>query len=102
MQERHGEPFYPRSWVDYLLFGDVTILGLGMSMCEMDLWWLMNCKKRNGRGKITYIEPNVSNDKKLLAKAYGVEVITPEVGEGGYPEYYARILESLKDGGKNQ
>lgn len=67
-----------------------------MSMCEMDLWWLMNCKKRNGRGQITFIEPYISEEKRLLAEAYGVKVISPKVGAGGFPEYYSHILESVK------
>ena len=35
------------SWLDYFMLGDVYIVGCGMALSELDLWWLVNCKKRN-------------------------------------------------------
>ena len=93
--ERAGNEFYPRSWVDYFLFGDVTIVGLGMDLSEMDLWWLFNCKKRNGRGKLTYLEPCISKEKQLLAEIYGADVKSEPLPAGGYREYFTKTIKSL-------
>lgn len=92
----HHDEFYPRSWVDYFLFGDVTIVGQGMNFCEIDLWWLINCKKRNGCGRISYFEPNIAEEKQMLSNAYGVHTITEEVsGKEGYMAYYKRLAAVL-------
>ena len=95
VSERNGTPFYPRSWVDYFLFGDVTVIGQGMNFCETDLWWLINCKKRNGRGSVTYCEANVRRDKQLLAEACGVKVISEAVDGNGYAAYYRKLINQL-------
>ena len=45
--KRKGEEFRSFSWVDQFLTGNIYILGLGMYLCESDLWYLLCCKKRN-------------------------------------------------------
>ena len=56
-----GQTFNYQSWVDYFLLCDVYIVGLGMDMSEMDLWWLVNCKKRHFMIKLIYVVYLVSN-----------------------------------------
>ena len=34
------------SWIDYLIMGNVFVLGQGIDFSEFDLWWLLNRKKR--------------------------------------------------------
>lgn len=94
--ERQQGEFYPRSWVDYILFGDVYIVGSGMDFSEMDLWWLINCKKRNGKGKIYYYEPNLNFEKKVLMETYGVEHIDLGVKED-YRGYYSRVFQDISN-----
>lgn len=92
------QKFYqPKSWVDYFLYSDVYIVGQGMDMSEMDLWWLVNSKKRNGKGKVYYFEPNISFEKKKLAEAYEVEVINLEVNENNYREYYRNVAKFISN-----
>lgn len=93
--EKQQEEFYPRSWIDYILFGDVYIVGLGMDYSEMDLWWLVNCKKRNGRGTIYYYEPNLQFEKKALIETYGVKNIDLGVRDKNYREYYFRVFQDI-------
>ena len=38
------EDLEARSWIDWFMLGNVHIAGSGMSLSEMDLWWLINCK----------------------------------------------------------
>ena len=75
--QKNGEPFQPYSWVDQFLTGDVYVLGLGMYMCEADLWYLACCKKRNFPETKTYFYDLAINDlcKQKLLEAYNIEII---------------------------
>ena len=91
-----------QNWVDYFLMGDVYILGFGLDLSEMDIWWLINCKKRNNpEGKVYYIEPNMDLEKnvgkKVLLQTYGVEIITELVNDGEYRDYYNRMIDFIKE-----
>ena len=82
--------------------GDVYILGFGLDLSEMDIWWLINCKKRNNpEGKVYYIEPNMDLEKnvgkKVLLQTYGVEIITELVNDGEYRDYYNRMIDFIKE-----
>lgn len=72
----HSSPV--KSWLDSFIMGNVYILGLGMNFCELDLWWLINRKKRETQphGKIIFYEPENSSDtaKYALLKSYNVEI----------------------------
>ena len=66
-------------WLDSFVLGNVYILGLGMDYSEMDLWWLINRKKREKaepHGKVIYYEPHTPGNetKYALLKAYDVEI----------------------------
>ena len=66
------------SWLDSFILGNVYILGLGMDFSELDLWWLLNRKKREKapHGKVVFYEPERPEDaaKYALLRAYGTEV----------------------------
>ena len=66
------------SWLDSFVLGKVYILGLGMDFSELDLWWLLNRKKREkaAHGKVVFYEPERTEDaaKYALLRAYGAEV----------------------------
>ncbi len=68
---KNGKQFIPRSWVDYFMIGNVHVLGFGMDPSEMDIWWLVNCKKRNfpGKGRIFFYEPNLERENRFAVKA---------------------------------
>ena len=86
-----------RSWLDYFLLGDVHIVGLGMSLSELDLWWLVNCKKRHFPDRtVTLYKPDIRPEEKLLAEAYGVRVNTAGF-TGDYKAYYQWLYEELKE-----
>jgi hypothetical protein len=96
--QQHKTAFRPLSWIDYFLLGNVYIVGFGMNLSEMDIWWLINQKKRNFSdcGKIYFYEPNLDGegkfDIKMLAEAYGVEVHTkPVMKDSDYLPYYAEL-----------
>lgn len=101
---RYKKSFAPRSWLDYFLISDVHIVGLGLDTSELDLWWLINCKKihsdKLGQGSIIWHEPNLdaknSFSRKTLAETYGVKIDTHIVKANGYKQYYSSCISSLK------
>ncbi len=97
---RSGHAFDPCSWVDYFLLGDIYILGQGLDFSEMDLWWLINCKKRLGlKGQVYFIEPNMEQKKrqakKMLLETYGVKIVTADVQKDGYKDYFWEMSKKL-------
>lgn len=94
---KHKLDYECQSWIDYFLIGNVIMVGFGLDLSEFDIWWLINAKKRHfPQTKVTLYKPDAKDGEKLLAKAYGVEVITDGFS-GCYKEYYSKlILENLK------
>ncbi len=100
---RNSGEYSPLSWIDYFMIGNVYIVGLGLDPSEMDLWWLINCKKHYsnifGCGKIHWFEPNLNKDenfaKQVLAKINGIECYTENVGKRGFKDYYLRVDEEI-------
>lgn len=95
--ERNGDLFYPRSWVDYLLFGNVYIVGQGMDQSEMDIWWLMDCKKLYGKGTTILYKPGMPEEQVMLADACGVKSETSEELPSSFADYYESIFTNLKE-----
>ena len=99
---KNASDFQPYSWLDYFLIGNVYICAFGMDLSEYDIWWLLNCKKRNFKdfGNVYYFEPNITTDKKkfnkmALAKSYGVELVD-EGFDGNYKHFYLENVEQIK------
>lgn len=92
-----------RSWIDYLILGDVYILGLGMDYSEFDLWWLLGRRLREAAdcGSIVFYEPykeDVRHKQLALADA-GVEVNTCDVtiqSSEDYDTFYERAIQDIK------
>lgn len=95
--QSRGQDFNIRSWLEYFLIGDVYIVGCGMALSEMDLWWMVNCKKRNfPDSKVVLYKPDIKMEERLLAEAYGVEVETGGY-DGDFKQYYKEVLIQLKN-----
>ena len=56
----HQESLKFYSWIDYLIMGNVFVLGQGVDFSEFDLWWLLNRKKREKAefGTVHVFTPN--------------------------------------------
>ena len=102
--QTRGNTYYPLSWIDYFLIGDVYIFGFRLDISESDIWWLLSYKKSTFTDTNVYLyEPKIKPDKKLLLDCYSV--ITPSIpiyknadGEDNYINYYQRILGLIKSG----
>ena len=76
-RQQEGRPPVMTSWIDGFIMGDIYILGFGYDLSEMDLWWLLNRKKRENaaHGEVIFYEPYEGRDEKYaLLEAYGVRV----------------------------
>lgn len=100
-----------RSWLDAFILGDVYILGLGMNFSELDLWWLINRKKREKAetGKIHYFEARVGDDfllKNELLKTYEVQTYDLGIsikdskskqGQELFKQFYDKAIDKIVD-----
>ena len=100
-QER-GIEFRIKSWIDAFIIGDVYMLGFGMDFSELDLWWLINRKKRENamHGKIVFYEPEKTgfDMKKKLLEDYEAEVknLGYSRDNANYKEFYKAVLDDIE------
>lgn len=102
--QEKGQEIEIRSWLDAFILGDVYILGFGMDFSEMDLWWLINRKKRERaeHGKIVFYEPSTEGfdmKGKLLAD-YGVTVKNMgyiQSKDMNYKSFYREALSDIEN-----
>ena len=112
LQQQSGEAEV-RSWADAFLLGDVYSLGFGFDVSEVDLWWLLNRKKRERAetGDTWYFAPRehmsgkTINEKEELLRVLGVEVCHcgsrrpvggPLERSGGFREFYQLAIEEIR------
>ncbi len=80
---------------------DLHIVGFSMDPAEMDLWWMLCCKKRNFPDtEVFFYEPNNmsinESEKELLLKAYGVNIVKKEGFNGNYKKYYYDTIHGIQ------
>ncbi|WP_316637067.1 AbiH family protein [uncultured Ruminococcus sp.] len=94
-RETDGKSPILDSWLDAFIMGDVYVLGFGFDFSEMDLWWLLNRKKREKatHGKVFFYSPIQGNELRLsLLEAYGV--IIENLGFYSAPADYKAFYQS--------
>lgn len=67
MEFKSGKGVKIKSWIDAFILGDIYILGSGLDLSEIDLWWLINRKKREKNaphGMIHFYEPKFEHEEK--------------------------------------
>lgn len=111
IKKRHNDysintqSFKFESWVDYMLFGDIYIVGLGLYFSEYDLWWLLNERKKyNINNKVVYYEPlsDAESNKHQLLKQLGVNVEDFKLNkiesrEFDFHSFYKRTIKDIKN-----
>lgn len=90
------------SWPELFLFGDVYILGLGLTPNEYDLWWLLRRKQReaHSEGRTVFYErepaSGFTEDKHLLMRSCGVELCSAGCSKDvPHSEFYIRAFEDI-------
>jgi len=97
---KEDSTFQANNWVDIFLTSDVYILGLGMYLCESDLWYLVCCKKRNFPDtKIYFYEFESTDTQKIyMMKAYNIQCITREnLHADDYKSFYNATMQDVRD-----
>lgn len=97
--KKRGMDCPEQSWVDSFLTNNVHILGFGIDYSEVDIWWLICCKKRNfPNTQIYYYEPKekITTAKNYLLKSYGVKVIDDTPFDGDYRSFYDKVIDKIK------
>lgn len=70
------------SWIDLFFCSDVHIIGQGLDYAEMDLWWILNRRRRikqkdakliNNR-IVYYPDYSITKDKRQLLNGFDVEI----------------------------
>lgn len=104
--QKENLPFAAYSWIDQFLVGDVYILGLGMYMCETDLWYLACCKKRNFPDtKIYFYDLEIKEiSQRKLMEAYNIQIVEgKKIGAISYEtNYYQTALADMRRRMSNQ
>lgn len=64
------------SWIDYVVMGDLYILGQGFDYSEFDLWWLLlrRLREKAQTGKVYFYEPEKSDNEYKLSALKDLEV----------------------------
>lgn len=105
MKRLTGEINHAISWVDLFFISDVHIIGQGLAYEEMDLWWILN-KRRRIKQKdakliqnhiIYYPDMPLTDDKMQLLKGFEVEISELSDYSGGYLSNYRIQLEKMRE-----
>ena len=87
-----------QSWIDYFMLCDVYIVGLGLDLSELDLWWMINCKKRQfPNTKIILYHPDITLGQRMLAESYNIEIRSDGLIDKDYKTYYRKIYNEIKN-----
>ena len=93
------------SWVDLFFCSDLHIIGQGLAYEEIDLWWLLNKRKRleqQFEGLIKnhiffYPVEDVPADKRQLFRDFDVTVIDLDSYKEDFPNKYDVQLKRIED-----
>jgi hypothetical protein len=102
-REKEGQPPIIGSWLDAFVMGDVYVLGFGFDFAEMDLWWLLNRKKRENaaHGDLYFYESNEAENaaKFSLLQAYGakIESCGYSAKPADYKDFYDKAIADIRD-----
>ena len=86
------------SWIDLFMLGNVYVVGQGLDMSELDLWWLINCKRRHfPETSITLYKTNIPESQRMLCEAYNIRMIRGELKDKDYKSYYNKTIEDIRN-----
>lgn len=90
------------SWLDSFILGDIYVMGFSFDFSEVDMWWLLERKKRERAkiGTIYFYEPKSEETyyKKELLKVFGVEIIdfNYSIKDNDYREFYNMVIKDIE------
>ena len=89
--------FRVNSWIDYLLAGNVFVLGLSLDFSEFDLWWLLTRRQREigeALGNVVFYEQASEKNRFKHAALSGIGVTVRTLGCKGedYIAFYKKAI----------
>ncbi len=98
--EEAGKEYKSKSWLDSFVLGDIYSVGFGFDFSEIDLWWLLDRKKREKASHgilhhyAPYWEGEKNKSKYELMKCYDISIHNknPKVKDGNYVDYYKSLI----------
>ena len=91
------------SWIDLFFFTDVHIFAFGLDYSEMDIWWILNKRKRmlvenklnSLPNKIYFYMNDLAPEKAKLLKDFDVIVVRVNVSRNNYKSAYQQIINNI-------
>lgn len=91
------------SWIDLFFFTDVHIFAFGLDYSEMDIWWILNRRKRmlvenklnSLPNKIYFYMNDLGPEKAKLLKDFDVIVVRVNLSRNNYKSAYQRIINNI-------
>ena len=91
------------SWIDLFFFTDVHIFAFGLDYSEMDIWWILNRRKRmivdnkikSLPNKIYFYMNDLDPEKAKLLKDFDVIVVRVNVSRNNYKSAYQQIINNI-------
>lgn len=101
---KDGNEDYRFSWIDLFFVSDVHIIGLELAYEEMDLWWILNKRRRmkqKGEVKIDnrivfYPVSDLSRDKRQLLTGFDVDICDLDNYKVSYETKYKMQLALMR------
>ena len=103
------DDFNPKSWLDSFILGNVYIIGFGFDLSEIDLWWMLNRKKREkaSQGKTVFYdiflkemkeEDNKAREtRNKLLDMLNVDVFPTETDKDGFIRCYNDTIDGIAE-----
>lgn len=98
--QKYYNSFRFRSWIDYLIMGDVYFIGSQLDYTEFDLWWLFSRRMREKmqHGKMVYYTPfEPSSERKTIFKLLDIKTETFRDNKTAFfNSFYEKAIEDIK------
>lgn len=98
--QKYCHAFRFKSWIDYLIMGDVYFIGSQLDYTEFDLWWLFSRRMREKmkHGKMVYYTPfEPRSERKTIFKLLDIEIETlGECKTKFFNAFYEDAIEHIK------
>lgn len=98
--QKYFHSFSFKSWIDYLIMGNVYFIGSQLDYTEFDLWWLFSRRVREKMkyGKMVYYTPfEPCSERKTIFKLLDIEIETLENNRNTFfNSFYDKAIEHIK------
>lgn len=105
----HSQDLQTKSWIEYMILGDLYVLGFGFDFAEFDLWWIINRRMREKAqcGDIYFYEPETDDniyklsamrDIGIKVESLGIKIKEDDdnsIKNAKYNDFYAKAVDDI-------